>query len=82
MRYGVPLGPLAVQIVDTIARAGNNGISSTELFDAIYRDRRGATIDRLKSYIGSINAMLAKRGVAIRVDRYSNVVTMSMRRSA
>lgn len=79
IRYGVPFGPLAVQIIDTVTHAGSDGIHIEHLFATIYRDRAGATVDRLKSYIGSINAALADRGVAIRFDRHSNHIVVRPR---
>jgi len=78
-RYGVGFGPLAIRIIDAIETAGPAGISSTDLFRAAYRERNGATVERLKSYIGSINAALAGKGFAIRIDRASDRVIMRRR---
>ena len=79
MRYGVGFGPLAIRIIDAIETAGPGGISSADLFGAVYRERNGATVERLKGYIGTINASLAGKGLAIRIDRSTDRVFISQR---
>jgi len=64
LRYGVSFGPLAVRIIDTIEAAGHAGITTADLLRAVYHDRTG-TRDRLRSYVGSINATLNARGAAV-----------------
>jgi hypothetical protein len=68
LRYGVAFGPIAVRIIDAIAHTGPAGISTADLFDAVYGPNSGATIDRLRSYISQINHLLADTGIAIRND--------------
>jgi len=67
LRYGVPFGPTAASIIDTVERAGSRGVSTADLFTAIYGKRRGATVERLRSYVSAINRALARNdsGVAI-----------------
>lgn len=80
VRYGVAFGHIAASIIDHVARAGNHGISAGELFDAVYRDRDGATPARLRSYIGYINHQLLGSGVSIRIDRaqrYHLIITQA-----
>lgn len=79
LRYGVPFGPLAIRIIDAIDGAGAIGISTADLFRAAYGSRNGATVERLKSYIGSINAALADKGYAIRIDRTTEHVMVRRR---
>jgi hypothetical protein len=79
LRYGATFGPLAIRIIDAIERAGPGGITTPDLFRAVYENRNGATIDRLKSYIGSINAELSPNGFAIRIDRASDRISLRRR---
>ena len=83
VRYGVAFGPIAVRILDTIARAGSAGVSADDLFGAVYGRSNGATIHRLRSYISQINVLIAGSGVAIRGDRnVYRIVTRHVRQRA
>jgi hypothetical protein len=73
------LGPLAARIIDAIEAAGAAGISTPDLFRAVYASRNGAKIERLKTYISTINTALAVGGFAIRIDRASGRITMRRR---
>jgi hypothetical protein len=74
-RFGVPFGPMALRIIDAVDRAGPAGISTLALFAEVYAGRTG-TVERLKTYIGTINSALAGKGVALRIDRASDIVTV------
>ena len=69
MRYGVPFGPKAARIIDTVAHAGNTGVSTTDLVTAAYGASSRDTINSLRTYISAINRALAASGVSIRGDR-------------
>src|SRR5262245_2602522 len=59
LRFGAVFGPLGVEIIDAIADAGPEGVDIMALFNTVYRNRPGATLARLRSYIGRINEQLA-----------------------
>jgi hypothetical protein len=67
LRYGVTFGPIGASIIDHIQ--SHPGISNVDLLNAVYRERRGATLGTLKGYVGYINWKLTNAGVAIRLDR-------------
>jgi hypothetical protein len=64
VRYGLTFGPLAITIIDTIKRAGPDGIDTDALFEIVYRDRP-AKRTALKGYVRLINHWLDGFGVRI-----------------
>jgi hypothetical protein len=71
IRYGVPVSVFAARLIDTIERGGSAGVSNTDLFKAAYSARDGASMDTLRSYISTLNCVLAHGGVAIRSNRHT-----------
>jgi DNA-binding winged helix-turn-helix (wHTH) protein len=61
IRYGVTFGPVAIKIIDTIKRAGPDGIDSDDLFEIVYSGR-SASREAMKGYIRLINHQL--RGIS------------------
>jgi hypothetical protein len=65
-RLGVRLTPLKAAIFDRIKRAGDLGVSSTELVGELY-DNRVAT-NTVKAHVWQINQVLAETSFVIRSD--------------
>jgi hypothetical protein len=69
-RAGVRLTPLKAAIFDQIRSAGAIGITSTEILGSeLYRDRRRANHDTIKSHCWQINEQLADTPWVIVSDR-------------
>jgi hypothetical protein len=71
IRYGVPVSAFAARLIDIIERGGVVGVSNTDLFKAAYGGRDGASLDTMRSYISTLNCLLAHGGVAIRSNRHT-----------
>ena len=54
IRFGLNFGPVAVRIIDTVQRAGPDGIDGSELFEIVYGQRTAAR-QALKGYVRVIN---------------------------
>jgi hypothetical protein len=73
LRYGIKFGALALRIIDTIERAGPDGIDTSTLFEIVYRDRPSKR-SALKSYIHHINETLRDTGTHIVCEQYNGGV--------
>jgi hypothetical protein len=65
-RLGVRLTPLKAAIFDRIRRAGDVGVSSTELVGELYDNR--VTGNTIKAHVWQINQVLAETAHVIRSD--------------
>jgi hypothetical protein len=65
-RLGVRLTPLKAAIFDRIKRAGDLGVSSTELVGELYDNR--VTGNTIKAHVWQINQVLAETTHVIRSD--------------
>jgi hypothetical protein len=63
IRAGVRLPPLKARLYDLIARAGPDGITSDDLFFALYDGTRMRTV--VKVHVNQINHAMAGTGVRI-----------------
>jgi hypothetical protein len=69
IRLGVRLTPLKASLFDRIKAAGDIGISTTEIIQAVYRDRSPIKETAIKSHVNQINDLLAGTEWRIRSDR-------------
>ena len=75
VRHGVKLTPLKARIFDAIEHAGEDGISTDDLFDIVFaNDSRRPSISTLKAHVWQINqrmigAHIYGRGGAMRLVR-------------
>jgi hypothetical protein len=68
-RLGVQLTPLKCEIFDAIKRAGELGVSSEELRQDLYADRRPVREVTIKAHIWQLNDALEDTGWRITSDR-------------
>jgi hypothetical protein len=66
---GVRLPPLKAAIFARIKRAGDAGVTSTEIVADLYRDRRPVQPTTIKAHTNQINDLLVATGWRIRSDR-------------
>jgi len=59
IRFGLRWGALAVRIIDTVKRAGNDGVGYDELYEQLYSSRASRRT-ALKGHIFQINQRLGK----------------------
>lgn len=69
IRFGVPFGPIAVRIIDTVAAANAKGVARHDLLVAAYGHNDAKAERRLRSYVSAINRALTGSAVAIRAER-------------
>jgi hypothetical protein len=68
-RFGVRLPPLKAAIFDAIEAAGELGIKSDEIANAIYEGRRRAGLACIKAHVAQINDLLVETDFHIVSDR-------------
>jgi hypothetical protein len=68
MRLGVRLTPLKAALIDKIKAAGDVGIASEELMNALW-EHGAVSADTVKAHIWQINSLLEETDWVIRSDR-------------
>jgi hypothetical protein len=81
-RYGAPLGPLAIKIVDAVEQSGVVGISAADLLVTVYGRRSGSNADRLRSYLSNINRTFAAHGSPVSIASIRNAYRITARARA
>jgi hypothetical protein len=67
-RFGVRLPLLKTAILDRIKRAGEIGVSSTEIITDVYCDRRPVKLTVIKAHVDQINDQLCSTDWRIESD--------------
>jgi hypothetical protein len=66
MRFGVAFSELKARLIDTIRRAGEDGISTDDILSLVFSDRNIPSRLTVKAHIAQVNDLLASTDFRVR----------------